>query len=272
MSGECLNCESALGESFKFCPHCSQQTDLHRLTLHDILHDALHYFTHADKGFIQLLKELAIKTGRVAKEYISGKRKKYFPPLNFFLLVATIYVLITSLSALQTSSGNVLREPSEVSNIPDKARREHVLHIYERKEKAQHFMSRYSNIVAMIAVPLITLLYWLFYIRGRYNYTEHLIGCMYMVGFTNLFYVVFLYPLSLLFVKQSTAPLILALIFMVLQVIYNSIFYFHFINKQSKSSAFKATATSLFVVLFWFAFSGLLVGLYISNGFWGYAK
>ena len=30
------------------------------------------------------------------REYVEGKRKKYFPPLNFFLIVAAIYVLVNA--------------------------------------------------------------------------------------------------------------------------------------------------------------------------------
>ena len=75
----CANCAAPLDPQFRYCPQCSQKVDLHRLSLHDIFHDVVHYFTHADKGFFGLLKDLAVSTGKVAREYVTGKRKKYFP-------------------------------------------------------------------------------------------------------------------------------------------------------------------------------------------------
>ncbi len=55
--------------------------------------------THADKGLFQLLRDLVIKNGQVAREYVDGKRKKYFSPLNFFLLVAAVFVFFFSLQS-----------------------------------------------------------------------------------------------------------------------------------------------------------------------------
>ena len=97
MFEKCSNCNTSLIHTFQYCQKCGQKTHLHRLNLRDIFHDALHYFTHADKGFLQLLKSLLLKTGTVAKEYVEGKRRKYFPPLNFFLVVATIDVLVSNI-------------------------------------------------------------------------------------------------------------------------------------------------------------------------------
>jgi len=273
MFKECPNCELALEEIIKYCPECGQKTNLHRLNLSEILHEAIHYFTHADKSFIQLLKQLTLKTGKVAKEYISGKRKKYFPPLNFYLLVATIFVLIINVATGSQSTPNVLKEHPEINSISDQVRKKKIIKIYERQGIAINFMNKYSNIVAMIALPLICLIYWIFYIKGTYNYTEHLVACLYMIGFANLIYALFFVPVTLLLgIKHSNSSLISVIIFMIFQIIYNSIFYYRFINKNTYASAFKAICVSLFAVVFWFALSSILVGSYISNAFWGYAS
>lgn len=270
MSLTCPNCSYPLEEHFQYCPKCSQKSHLHRLSMHDVLHDALHYFTHADKGFIGLIKDLMVKNGTVAREFAEGKRKSYFPPLNFYLLVGTIFVLIVHAVTPHTPF-DVSKEHPELNQIPDKAHREYVQAIFQRQHEAISFMNKYSNTVAMVAVPLICFFYWLFYIRGKYNYTEHLIACMYMVGLANLVYAVIFVPLSLLLnIKQSSkTSLLMVIIFMVFQIIYSSIFYYRFMNKGTKTSVWKATGVSIFVVLFWFALSSFLMGLYIANGFWG---
>ena len=80
----CFNCEASLEKGFEFCPQCGQPAHHHRLNLSHISHEVLHFFTHADKGIFYLVKELFIKPGVVTREYIAGKRKKYFSPLSFF--------------------------------------------------------------------------------------------------------------------------------------------------------------------------------------------
>lgn len=84
MEAACKNCAGELTESYAFCPGCGQKAHLHRLSWHEIGHGLVHYFTHADKGIFSLLKDLATKNGVVAREYIEGQRRKYFPPPNFF--------------------------------------------------------------------------------------------------------------------------------------------------------------------------------------------
>ncbi len=267
---ECLNCGADVKDNFKFCTQCGQKTNLHRLSLHDVLHDAFHYFVHADKSFLQLLKALLLKTGTVAKEFVEGKRLKYFTPLNFFLLVATIYVIVVSTIASHSAAPDVLKEHPELNAIRDPAHREYVVQIFKRQGKAMYFMNKYSNVVTMIAIPLISLIYWLFYVRGKCNFTEHLVACMYMVGYTNLIYVIILVPLSFFVnVKTSNSSLYAYLIFMVFQITYCSIFYYRFINKAIIGSLFKAIGVSSFAIVFWFALSTFLIGIYIQNSFWG---
>ena len=262
----CPNCEYPLSESFKYCPHCAQKTNLHRISLHEIMHDLVHYFTHADKGLFRLLKDLSLRTGTVAKEFVSGKRKKYFPPLNFFLIVATLYVLVMSFITAPPS-GDVLKNHPEISKIPDSRQREKVIAIYTRQEKANYFLGKYSNVISMIAAPLICMVYWLFYLKGKYNYTEHLVASMYMTAFTNLIYVVIIIPVfALINLRTSYAPVAVLMVF---QIVYNSVFYYQFISKNTVSSALKATAASICAILFWVVFSGLLISTYISNGLWG---
>ncbi|MBU1821999.1 MAG: DUF3667 domain-containing protein [Bacteroidetes bacterium] len=266
MSTSCLNCGADLPESYKYCPNCSQKKDIHRLSFHDLLHDAIHYFTHADKGIFHLLKALATKTGTVAREYVDGKRKKYFPPLNFYLIVATLMVL--SMTTLQKQdSSEVAKEIPELSNIADPARRQQVTRIYERRAEAMRFTSRYSNVLSFIALPLIAFVYRLFYLKARFNYIEHLIAGMYMIGFTNLFYLLIFAPLAKLLAGGQTRLHIG--IFFLIQMAYFGIYYYGFINRPGKGALAKAFGVSLLSVVLWAALTSAAIGLYITNGLWG---
>jgi hypothetical protein len=91
MTGICKNCDASLNG--KFCSHCGQKGDIHQITMPHLGHEVFHALTHTDKGILLLIKDLLRRPGTVAKEYIEGKRKKYFSPFSFI-------VISTALSAL----------------------------------------------------------------------------------------------------------------------------------------------------------------------------
>lgn len=39
----CLNCETYLQINQKFCPQCGQKTNIHRLSFHEVSHEAVHF-------------------------------------------------------------------------------------------------------------------------------------------------------------------------------------------------------------------------------------
>ena len=133
----------------------------------------------------------------MAREFVQGKRKKYFSPFNFFLIVAAIYVFMSTFTAKPAvAKANVLTQHPELQRIPDLKKRENLVHIYERSSRAMQFMARHSNLVAMLALPLIAFLFWIFYRRAGYNYIEHLVANMYMSGFTLLCQVIVFNPIG----------------------------------------------------------------------------
>jgi hypothetical protein len=235
------------------CPKCGQKSNLHRLSMHDVFHEAVHYFTHADKGLFQLLRDLLLKNGVVAREYVLGKRKKYFPPLSFFLLVAAVFVFIFS---LQSPEVPIYSEASQRVMSPQSL----------RELKVRTFFNGYSNFVAMFALPFTAAIYWLFYIKTRYNYTEHLVGGMYLTGFFLLCYAIVILPLAKLIGLSSNVALGILFLF---QVFYSSAFYYRFINRTGIGAKFKAVGAASAVMIIWVLLSGSAVRLYINNGVWG---
>ena len=74
----CINCENVLRAEDIYCPQCSQRSNTHQLTVGHLLHELFHAVTHADKGFVLLVKKLILQPGTVALEYAAGRRKAYF--------------------------------------------------------------------------------------------------------------------------------------------------------------------------------------------------
>jgi hypothetical protein len=260
----CLNCEADLYTGFKYCAKCGQKAETHRLSFHDLGHEALHYFTHADKGVLFLVRELAIRPGKVAREYVAGKRQKYFKPVNFFLLVGAILVFMTSYFHYFDDSF-VKRLENNLAQVQDPVMHQQMVGVIERIKNVNHYLSKYSNVVNMLATPLYAAVFWLFY-RRTYAYIEHLVANMYFMGFTMLVYSLFLVPWQK-FLFAGSNQLRYMIILFSFEVIYRTIAYYRFINKKGAGPFFKALGVAILPVVFWVGGSWLLIKQYIMTGF-----
>jgi hypothetical protein len=71
----CKNCgEKVVGN---YCSHCGQKTVEKRISFHYIWHEALHFFTHFEKGFLFTSWSMLTKPGKVVTDFVKGKRKIY---------------------------------------------------------------------------------------------------------------------------------------------------------------------------------------------------
>lgn len=261
----CLNCGSSLDPGQKFCAVCGQKADTHRLSLHEIGHDALHYMIHADKSIFHLLRELAVRPGVVAREYIAGKRVKYFKPVNFFLIVGGIMVFMTTF--FHYANDTAVKHLEQVAaGVKDPVEQKQLYSQLERTKQTTHYISKYANVVNMLVTPLFAFVLWLFYRKAGYSFIEHLVANMYIISFTMLCYVLLVVPWQ----KQLTFNLtswILLLAFIVFQMVYGGIAYYQFINKRGAGPFFKAMGAYLFTMLLWVVGSSSLLNQYIITGF-----
>jgi Protein of unknown function (DUF3667) len=263
----CLNCEKPVSEQDSYCPNCGQTIHLHPITAGHLLHDGVHFFLHADKSIFSLVKALAAKTGIVAREFIEGKRKKYFSPFNFFMIVAGLVVL--SMSVFQTfekeNANTQMQLQAMAAQITDPVKKTMFLGFMKRQANAMIFIKKYSNIISMVTVPLLALIFSLFYLKRKYNYAEHIVANMYSTGFTSLVMAFVIIPIS-----SSGNPyvLITAMIANILfDVIYRGIFYYRFMNRPGAGAIARALGVSLlaqiiimaatFALLFWYMISGM---------------
>ncbi|WP_379967520.1 DUF3667 domain-containing protein [Epilithonimonas sp. UC225_85] len=88
----CKNC----GHHFegKFCNHCGQTADTHRIDFHYLKHEIPHSFFHINPGLLYTSKQLFIRPGHSIREYLEGKRINHSQPLSFILILAGFYILL----------------------------------------------------------------------------------------------------------------------------------------------------------------------------------
>src|SRR5688572_15298735 len=171
----CKNCSNEF--EGKYCNNCGQRADLHRFTLKHALHDFIHTFTHVDSGLFFLMKELFLRPGIVAKEYIEGKRKKYFNPMQYLVLMVAI---ATFLSANYTLMGPNNVNPETYSKLNE---------FTQMVLQFNQFIYKYFNLILFIAVPVMALFSWLFYRGSGYNYAENVIMNVFLAAQRTLIFI-----------------------------------------------------------------------------------
>lgn len=158
----CANCETPLRAEQRFCGHCGQRAQVGRLTMRQIGHDVLHALTHADHSIFSLVQQLAYRPGRVAREYVDGKRKQHFGPFPFVVISVGLASFMIFLTGVQF-----------FAPITDSG--------------AAGFLQRHVNVVIVLQMPFLAgwcaLLFW----NLRLNYAEHLVLAAYTSGFRMLF-------------------------------------------------------------------------------------
>lgn len=260
----CLNCSQPLDQQAAYCPACGQKTAIHRISFHELWHDVVHYFTHADKGIFHLFFQLAKQPGVAAREYIQGKRSKYFKPLNFWLIVAGLLVFVTGIFYKPNDKRSQAMEQA-AQRIQDPVKKQQLLAMATRTRTVSKITGKYSNVINMIATPLLTVFFWLIYSKGKYNYTEHLVANMYFVGFIMIFYALVFFPLQS--IVPPSASLVILGSFFLFEIIYRGRAYYQFMDKKGTGPMIKAYLTSLLLSVIWAGLTATLIFLYIRGYF-----
>ena len=92
----CRNCGSQA--PLKFCPECGQETTLHPPTLGEFLHEFVGHYVALEGTLWRTLKLLLTKPGRLTREYLDGRRRKYVLPLRLYLTCSFLFFLVVKLT------------------------------------------------------------------------------------------------------------------------------------------------------------------------------
>lgn len=188
----CKNCEVTF--EGKFCPNCSQKANTHRFTLGHFIHEFLHALTHTDKGMLFLIKEMFFRPGKVALEYNAGKRKKYFNPITFLLIVTAIQVYSVSTTGFFTHYTNSLQAVVQQMVAGAKGSPEKLQEVNRQMDEAHlhvGMVAENNKLLTLLFIPVLAFLTWLFFKRSGHNYAENLVFNVLVSGQLMVFFVLF---------------------------------------------------------------------------------
>lgn len=166
---ECKNCERIFEGNF--CPNCGQGSHEHRINAHYFLHDIPHSVFHVDGGFLYTLKMLFTRPGVMIREFLEGKRARHFRPFAYVMIITAISALIVKL--LVWGKLKILQYYNPSVIIPVK----------------ENFFEHYFSLFIFLMIPVASLITWLFFIRGKYNFWEHFLANTYISAQLNIIWI-----------------------------------------------------------------------------------
>jgi hypothetical protein len=95
---KCLNCQTALDISEKYCHQCGQLNSTKKITIADFFEEFLSNFYAYDSRLRNSIISMFTKPGILAKEFNEGKRQKYANPFRLFLSVSIVLFLVMGIS------------------------------------------------------------------------------------------------------------------------------------------------------------------------------
>ena len=111
----CLNCETPLDKSEKFCHQCGQLNSTKKLTIKDFIEEFFANFYAYDSRLRNSLLSIFSKPGVLALKYNEGKRHTYANPFRLFLSVSILLFITFNFTEgdENTSPNNVQQKQTE---------------------------------------------------------------------------------------------------------------------------------------------------------------
>lgn len=174
----CLNCDSTISAVARFCPNCSQRTDTARLSFADMTRDLMHAFVNVERGPLVFAWALLTRPGGIAREYVEGRRRRYFGPFATLAVLVGLAALALNVSGFQALSQEVSSASAAVLQ--------------------QHF-----NVVLLAQLPLLGIACALLFRDARLTLPEHMVLVAYTLGMRAVALTVIV-PIALL--SSTSAP------------------------------------------------------------------
>ncbi|RYY98746.1 MAG: DUF3667 domain-containing protein [Chitinophagaceae bacterium] len=89
---DCLNCGAQVHG--RFCHQCGQENIVTKQSAGSLILHFIYDIFHFDGKFFDTLRYLLFRPGRVAREYISGRRVRYLDPIRMYLFTSALFFLI----------------------------------------------------------------------------------------------------------------------------------------------------------------------------------
>lgn len=179
---ECPNCGNAF--SGKYCGTCGQKK-IGRLTIKEVWEELLQAVFEADRSLLSFVWHSIVRPGYIAREYLEGKRKRFFSPFQFMLLITGVSIFFVSQMGLDEK---LIQGISQAQG---------------KSEEAQKFTRifmqvtiQYQALFLILFIPFFSIAYRWIYRKQHLNFAESYLLIMVGMNLSNIVNSLLLYPLA----------------------------------------------------------------------------
>jgi ABC-type multidrug transport system fused ATPase/permease subunit len=101
----CANCGAALNGDF--CADCGQSRDALKRPIIGLFTEALDGIFTWDGRLLTTFRQLFLRPGRVAREFVDGRRRSYTPPIRLYLIVSLVFFAAMAISGIRIVAVNI---------------------------------------------------------------------------------------------------------------------------------------------------------------------
>lgn len=116
----CKNCETNFQGNF--CPECGQSAGVKHITVKDTLADFSDTIFSVDAPLFYTMLSLFKNPGRMLREFLDGKRKTYYKPVAFFVLMTVVYLVIRGFTGFDPLTESAIQVDDTGNTLLSEAR------------------------------------------------------------------------------------------------------------------------------------------------------
>ena len=169
----CKNCHQRFQGNY--CNRCGQKATVKRIHRGFIFNDLQLGLFNIDSGFFYTAKELFTRPGYAIKDYIVGKRVRYFMPVSMLLVLSTVYSFLYHYLDV-----DIFYQGTSV---------------YSENEKYMSLVKALDGNYAyytLVSLHIFSFSSWLLFKRFGYNFSEHFVLNTYAACQRLFFHTIFL--------------------------------------------------------------------------------
>ena len=181
----CKNCDQPTNSAY--CANCGQRSSVHKVTMRETFEDLADNLFSLSAPIVITIKSLIRDPGKLLREYLEGKRKKYYKPISFFILTTAVYLFLRWSIAFDIRDNLNLDETTVKQADLDMVK------------QASYFMFQNINSLAFLLVFTMSLALKIFFFK-KFTLAEYVAVSFYLNGVysmlatVNIFYMKFINP------------------------------------------------------------------------------
>jgi hypothetical protein len=202
----CKNCETKFVGHF--CPNCGQSVRDMDMPFKVLVLDVMANMWAFDTRLFKTLNSLLFKPGKMAEDYVEGKRERYMPPFRIYIFISIILFLLLNIATnrsldknqtlLTTSEKNEVKNAINIKVVDDEKEstqntvksRDFIKKVLDNKD---YYVSRFFSLLSwslFLLMPLYAFFLWVLFVKRQKYYLAHFIYAINQHTFLFLIFII----------------------------------------------------------------------------------